>query len=618
MIRASYRCGLALAALAAVLGTTAAQADERILSFDSTITVNRDGTLEVREAIRVRAEGKNIRRGIYRDFPTIYPRAGGGQVTVGFAFQSAQRDGSNEPWHAENHGNGVRIYVGSPSRTVPRGEHTYVLVYRTDRQMGYFSDHDELYWNATGNGWSFPIDHASARVLLPDEIPRNEIRLEGYTGPFGSKGQDFEASLDNGAPLFAMTRRLKPQEGLTIVASWPKGYIMPAVESAQPLTTPTSDSPREESRHFSSPAEAILRRPLPHDNTPVFFGLGGLLLLIGYYYIAWTRVGRDPPGRVIIPEYEMPANLSSAAMRYLVRMKYDNECFAAAVLSLAVKGYLRIEQTDGLFGLGKNYTLVKGKNPGTAPLSEDERKLFAKLFTTKDRLELESKNHSRVSRSRRAHEKALDDSYERGFFAINGGWHWLGIALSLVFIFITLVQPGAADSWPKWYLTTPLGWFTLFTALAAVVVNGIFGQLLRAPTVRGQAALDQIRGFKMYLEVAEGEDLRRIENPQPKLTPQLYQAYLPAALALDVEQEWAERFASELDLHPGDYQPAWYSGSSWNADDVGKFSSQLGSSLSSAISSASQAPGSSSGSSSGGGGGGSSGGGGGGGGGGGW
>ena len=66
-----------------------AQADERILSYDSRITVERDGTLEVREEIRVRAEGDNIRRGIYRDFPTIYPGKDGRQIVVGFAFQGA-------------------------------------------------------------------------------------------------------------------------------------------------------------------------------------------------------------------------------------------------------------------------------------------------------------------------------------------------------------------------------------------------------------------------------------------------------------------------------------------------------------------------------------------------
>jgi len=125
------------------------EARERIQSFDSTISVALDGTLEVREVIRVNAEGQNIRRGIYRDFPTIYQAQGEGNngrtIVVGFAFVGATRNGADEPWRIENHGNGLRIYLGSKSVELPHGEHTYELVYRTDRQMGYFADHDEIY-----------------------------------------------------------------------------------------------------------------------------------------------------------------------------------------------------------------------------------------------------------------------------------------------------------------------------------------------------------------------------------------------------------------------------------------------------------------------------------------
>jgi len=147
-----------------------------------------------------------------------------------------------------------------------------------------------------------------------------------------------------------------------------------------------------------------------------------------------------------------------------------------------------------------------------------------------------------------------------------------------------------------------------------LVANGVFGKLLKAPTVAGQAIMDRIRGFKMYLEVAEGEDLKRMKGLPPPMTSQLFESYLPAALALGVEQRWAERFAAELALQSPGYEPSWYVGQSWNIANMGSFSRELGTSLSSAISSSSQPPGSSSG----GGGGGSSGGGGGGGGGGGW
>jgi uncharacterized membrane protein YgcG len=612
-----YKCAWALLAL---LGAgQAAQADERILAYDSTITVNRDGTLEVHEAITVQAEGQNIRRGIYRDFPTIYPREGGGQVTVGFAFVDALRDGAAEPWRVENRGNGVRVYVGSPSGTVPRGAHRYELTYRTDRQMGYFADHDELYWNVTGNGWGFAIDRASARVLLPEGIPRDQIKLEAYTGAQGTRGKSYSASLENGTPLFMTTQGLRPNEGLTIVAMWPKGFIMPAVEPAQPLSSPSASpgyaNAEDSGERYDSPAEAFLHHELPRDNRPLFFGLMGLLLLIAYYYFIWDKVGRDPPGRVIIPEYEMPKGLSAAATRYLIRMAYDNKCFAAGILSLAVKGHLQIKQSDGILGFGKKFSLKREHNPQAKPLTPDEQSLLGRLFSGGDTLVLEQENHSRVNGSRRAHQGALDASYKRGFFAINGGWHVAGIAISVVIILVTLSQPGAAILWPQWYFTSPLGWLTVALAVFALITNGVFGKLLRAPTVEGQRAMDHIRGFKMYLEVAEGEQLKRIDGPPPpKLTPELYEAYLPAALALGVEQAWAERFARELEIDPKSYQPAWYAGPGWNAGNISGFSSQLGASLSTAISSASQAPGSHSG----GGGGGSSGGGGGGGGGGGW
>ncbi len=368
-------------------------ADERILSFDSTITVNQDGTLQVRETITVQAEGRDIRRGIFRDFPTIYPREGGGQVSVGFAFVDARRDGAPEPWRVENRGNGVRVYVGSPQSTVSHGTHRYELNYRTDRQMGFFADHDELYWNATGNGWGFVIDHATARVLLPADIPREQITLEAYTGRQGTRGRDYAAALEDGMPLFTTTQRLEPYQGLTIVVMWPKGFIMPGVESAQPLTSPASSpgysGAGEGGPYFDSPAEAILRRQLPRDDRPVFFGLTALALLIGYYYLVWSKVGRDPPARIIVPEYQMPQDLSPAAMRYLLQMRYDNKCFAAAILSLAVKGYLHIEQSAGILGLGRKFSLRREAGGSNTPLSRDESALLNKLFLRGDVLELE-------------------------------------------------------------------------------------------------------------------------------------------------------------------------------------------------------------------------------------
>jgi uncharacterized membrane protein YgcG len=533
---------------------------------------------------------------------------------VGFAFQGASRDGRPEKWHTEDRGNGVRIYLGSKDAFVSPGEHTYEIVFRTDRQLGYFAEHDELFWNVTGNGWDFPIDRVTSRVELPPAIPVDQIKLEAYTGRQGAKGKDYTAEMQGGTPLFTSTRAFRPQEGLTIVVMWPKGFIMPPVESEHRGPPQAADNAFVDSTFGWSPAERVLGRKLPGSNLPALLALVGLALLMTYYYFIWARVGRDPPSRITIPEYEMPKDQSGASMRYLMRMGYDDTCFAAAVLSLAVKGHLRIEEESGLLGLGRTFTLHKLDNANGKPMSADEQRLIKSLFSSSNTLVLQNANHRRIAQAQSSFERALKTRFSSGFFAINGSWHLLGIVLSLVLAAPAFVFPGRTDNWPEWHFTTVGGWFTLAVMLAMLVANGVFGKLLKAPTVAGQAIMDHIRGFKMYLEVAEGEDLKRMKGLPPPMTPQLFESYLPAALALGVEQRWAERFAAEFELSSPGYEPSWYVGQSWNIANMGNFSHELGTSLSSAISSSSQAPGSSSG----GGGGGSSGGGGGGGGGGGW
>jgi hypothetical protein len=162
---------LALAAAVSILFPATAWADERILHFGSNVTVERDGTLDVTEAIRIRAEGDAIRHGIQRDFPTRYRDRLGRQVRVGFEAKEVTLDGDPVQWEVMRQDNGMRIRIGDPDRYVATGERVYRIRYRTTRQLGYFEDYDELYWNVTGNGWTFPIDAAEARVRLPAPVP---------------------------------------------------------------------------------------------------------------------------------------------------------------------------------------------------------------------------------------------------------------------------------------------------------------------------------------------------------------------------------------------------------------------------------------------------------------
>ncbi|HEV3121511.1 MAG TPA: DUF2207 domain-containing protein, partial [Isosphaeraceae bacterium] len=294
---------------------------ERILSFDSKVTVNADGSLSVKETIQVVARGSVIRHGIYREFPTHYGVPWFGETVVPFMVTGASRDGQPEAFRVERYENGKRAYLGNADVMVPQGIHTYTIDYKTDRQLGFYGDHDELAWNVTGNGWSFPIERASAEVTLPPGVPRAKMTVQGYTGPQGAKGRNYTALVDPGglAQIHA-TAPLGPREGLTIAVGWPKGFV----------TQPS--------------LETRLRR-LVLDNGMSVVAFLGFSFVLAYFIIAWLRVGRDPAVGPVVPRMEPPQGLSAAAVRFIDRMGYDRTCFTALVVNLAVKGYLTIDQS---------------------------------------------------------------------------------------------------------------------------------------------------------------------------------------------------------------------------------------------------------------------------------
>ena len=110
------------------------------------------------------------------------------------------------------------------------GEHDYEIKYRTTRQIGFFADYDELYWNATGNGWPFAIDLAEARIHLPEAA--RFIQTAFYTGPQGASGKDARVvSEQPGTVVFRTTQVLPPNNGLTVAAAWPKGIVTPPADT---------------------------------------------------------------------------------------------------------------------------------------------------------------------------------------------------------------------------------------------------------------------------------------------------------------------------------------------------------------------------------------------------
>jgi hypothetical protein len=203
----------ALRVLPALLlfAATAAQADERIRRFLSDVQIQKDSSLEVTETIDVNVENVAISHGIFRDFPTRYRLPSGGATRVAFQFEGATLDGLPIPAAVSAFANGVRIKIGDPEKTITPGDHSFVLHYRTTRQIGRFRGYDELYWNATGNGWQFPIDLAEARIRLPQPAPFGKRTL--YTGPQGGRDSNAEVVRESpGDILVRTTEALAPAE----------------------------------------------------------------------------------------------------------------------------------------------------------------------------------------------------------------------------------------------------------------------------------------------------------------------------------------------------------------------------------------------------------------------
>jgi len=634
--------------VAAVFGLliVPALAEERITDYSSEINVAETGALTVTETISVISEGDEIRHGIFRVFPTTYHTASGRTIHVGFDVLSVTRDGHSEPYTVDGVDDGERVKIGNKDILIEPGAHTYTLTYATNRQIGFFSDHDELDWNVTGNFWAFPIDHAEATVKLPFGAKIKQWAF--YTGLAGSTARNARADqLYDREIKFATTEPLGRNEGLTIDIGFSKGAIVP-------------------------PSRAELRDEFIRDNAAGVVAAAGVVILLIYFLTAWYTHGRDPKRGVIIPLFAPPENFSPAAVRFVHRMAYDRKSYAASLVDMAVKGFLTITETHGTYALTRT-----GKSSSQAGLAPVETAIADQLLSSRSSIELKQANHDKISASITALKTALKHEYEKNYFLTNRAWFGGGLAILAVtaiatallcdnapvagFMLVWLsgwsigtaaLLHRAYDSWME-VIAGPgsrilnfigaifntvfalpftagliFGIFMLTQSIALVatlvlfvggVASYVFYHLLKAPTLAGSKVFDQIDGFRLYLVTAEKDRLEMLNPPQ--VTPAVFEKYLPYAIALDCENQWSRKFEAEAaaaGMSPGstynNYTPIWYSGSSFGRLGAAGFTTALGASMASAAASAAVAPGSSSGSS----GGGFSGGGGGGGGGGGW
>jgi uncharacterized membrane protein YgcG len=610
---------IAVAALLLFAALAPAKADERILRFVSDVDVRTNGDLLVNETITVRAEGAAIKHGILRDFPTVYTRHDGTEVEVGFDVLSVTRDGAPENFTTERLTNGWRVRIGRADTFVTPGPHDYAIKYRTTRQVGFFTDFDELYWNATGTGWNFPIDSAEARITLPEAVPFKQSAI--YTGTQGSKGKDAEVIEQRpGYIVFRTTRPLPVHNGLTVAAGWPKGVVTP-------------------------PSSADKASLWLTDNAPLAAAAVALALVLGYYVFAWRRVARDPRGGAIVPLFTPPKGMSAAAVRYVWRMGVDDKTFTAALIDVAVQGHHKlVEKKKG------DMTLVP--RDGGQLLGPPEQAMELAMFgKRKSPLDFDNQNCGIFQRAQAALAKGLYAAYGEKYFHNNTAWSVRGLlvalalsilviasvflsrgsyegsaivitalsfmpALIVVTIIATFGLPRTFVAWPfllfgcvfsflvgssgyNILMDVAQGWTHVVPAALPLVLvpiaSSAFGWM-KSHTAEGRKAADEIEGFRQYLGVAERDRLNALNPPQD--TPELFEKYLPYAIALDVENAWGKRFAGVLAamaIDP-DRDDTWYSGCRDWVNDPQGFSTYLRGQLKDTIASAATPPGSSGGS----------------------
>jgi Predicted membrane protein (DUF2207) C-terminal domain len=364
------------------------------------------------------------------------------------------------------------------------------------------------------------------------------LDVSAYTGPKGSRGQDFTVNRDDTGNIhFVTTQPLRPREGLTIAVSWPKGFV----------PTPT----------FTDKAGYFLS-----GNPTILAAVLGMIILMGYYLWVWFKIGRDPAKGPIIPLFSPPKGFTPGAVRFVTRMGFDHKSFASAVVNMAVKGFLNIRENENEFTLSKTGTRE-------SLLSGGEKRIAKNLFQWADRIKLETTNHSKIGKAVDSFKKSLKIDFEKLYFQRNSKWLIPGVVISLltlvcmvlsapeiggaVFMLVWLsIWTGGClvlvwttvNAWKTAFSSDTPGGFkkkagplgiTLFTlpfvgaeffgmwafssmaspmAVVAlfliILINFIFYHLIKTPTLYGRRIMDQIQGFKLYLSV-----LRLLLHPDP-------------------------------------------------------------------------------------------------------
>jgi len=544
--------------------------DWYIKNFQTEIIVNTDSSLLITERITADCGTLPDKHGIFRTLPTFYKKDPNVTVKTPVNLKSITDFDGNEIKYSQSTSyfdKTVTWKIGNPNKAVT-GENNYLIKYEVKNAIRFDNPNsDEFYWNILGNFWDLEIDNFSAKIYLPEGINQGNANAYAYSGSFGSKENSAASYSWTTSNILEITssRTLAKDEGITASLTFPKNIITP-------------------------------HTPSWWEKYGAYLYLLIIPIVLFVSFRVWKRYGRDfKLKRSITPEYDIPDNLSPIEFSLLFEnYSLQTKAVTAAIINLAVKGYLKIEQLEKKNILSqKDFLLTKLKSK--KPISDIDQQLLLYLIPGESikTSDLKNKFYTKIASLK---SKGINFLTKNSYIDPSGMPWQVGMFV-LAFLFF-------GGSFPAFFISFHLG-----TALfVSSIILFVFALLMPKRTQKGAETYWRMQGFRLFIKMTERYRARFNEKEN------IFEKFLPYAMLFGMTKIWIENMKKIYgEQYFAAYHPVWFYGyafTSFDANSLNSVISDLSSNMSSTISSNP--------SSSGAGGGGFSGGGGGGGGGGGW
>jgi len=495
----------------------AGQAQEKSWDFEEwrvDIEINKDSTFVVREVQTFNFQGNF--HWVKRDIVKQKIR----KITNVEIFDEEGRKLSGREVEISQDSRQVSIKLNFDLTDVQK---TWVFQYKVHGGLGYFEEHDELYWNAVSAEREVPIKKVEVFIHLPEEVPQG-LQQNLYIGKLGSKTTSSNYEVIESSILHYWGDSIGPYEDFTIVAGWPKGIIQPI-----------------ETRWWF-----VFLRFLP------FLIPSALIVFVFRKWQKSPRIKRtiiaqyEPPRRIVPSESRKPDYLPPAEVGALVDFKIQPRDLSAIIIDLAYRGYIKIIEKEerSIFGKKLKYSLARLKSRDEeSNLRDYEEALLVVIFGHKTIVEIdELKNETTLKPYfKRINETIFKKLVSIGYFNRSPMGKARGFILTLAgvsFIGGFLIQASFSSIY--------LGFALMLVSIMLVLASRLLCIWL---TLIGAEAKWYALGFKEYLRVAERFRLGAC-------TPETFERYLSYAVAFKVEKNWASRFVN-IYKEP----PAWFESS---------------------------------------------------------